>query len=326
MLTLIQTYRGYSGHYKRSSNVSLNVGEHHFAITLNDRYGYQQMNTGVVKAKVGQHTVIKAGAVEQIASPSLRSLSPQYRGCRFHDEPLNDGDDFYSQRLCIMREKVGQLGAEFGCVPWDYPAAEVKGQGNPWPLCPSQKAEEFKRAMKRSGKGQDCLADCETVDFQYENSVTTRVLVEHLLCKERSQRPMAKANRELYDMNIPLEDIFSRLSPYDLYSAFMERFLLRNPLNPGLLSTSLRDPEFLREDLEVEKCNLTLRSRYAYVSVMMAVPKVTRIKKDIRYTFTGMIATLGGTLGLFTGMSILSMVEVIFWAVKIIMHKFTTYL
>ena len=57
---------------------------------------------------------------------------------------------------------------------------------------------------------------------------------------------------------------------------------------------------------------------------MMGVSKVTRIKKDRRYSFNGMIGTLGGTLGLFTGMSLLSMVEIVFWVVKIIMHQLSS--
>lgn len=42
----------------------------------------------------------------------------------------------------------------------------------------------------------------------------------------------------------------------------------------------------------------------------MLVPQIT---KDIRFTFSDKLTTFGGTLVLFTGLSIISLVEILFW-------------
>jgi hypothetical protein len=39
-------------------------------------------------------------------------------------------------------------------------------------------------------------------------------------------------------------------------------------------------------------------------------------------TFVGQLADLGGTLGLFTGMSIFSIVEIAFWLYRVVLAQF----
>ena len=52
----------------------------------------------------------------------------------------------------------------------------------------------------------------------------------------------------------------------------------------------------------------------AIVSVESPTNTITKSARDVRVTFIDQLGTIGGTLGLFTGMSILSMVEIAFFA------------
>ena len=72
-------------------------------------------------------------------------------------------------------------------------------------------------------------------------------------------------------------------------------------------------------DLETSLSNGTLCRNYvqkylAFVSVSSPTGSVIKTIRDKRFTFFDQLGTVGGTLGLFTGMSFLSMVEVFFFA------------
>ena len=87
---------------------------------------------------------------------------------------------------------------------------------------------------------------------------------------------------------------------------------------------------------ETEICKNLVEQDLALVTIMFEKKKYVRTIKNIRMTFTDKLGAfgnifriikesnlfqihiLGGTLGLFTGMSILSMVEIVFWIFKCI--------
>ena len=58
------------------------------------------------------------------------------------------------------------------------------------------------------------------------------------------------------------------------------------------------------------------------MSVESPTDSITKSAREIRVTLIDQIGTVGGTLGLFTGMSILSMVEIAFFLVKFIRSFF----
>jgi len=59
-------------------------------------------------------------------------------------------------------------------------------------------------------------------------------------------------------------------------------------------------------------------SSVAIVRFQMAKESVTSVRQDVRVTFAGQLSDLGGLVALFTGMSILSLVEVVVWTVKML--------
>ena len=65
-------------------------------------------------------------------------------------------------------------------------------------------------------------------------------------------------------------------------------------------------------------CRNFISKFVALVSVESPTDSITKSAREIRVTLIDQIGTIGGTLGLFTGMSILSMVEIAFFIVKFV--------
>ena len=59
-----------------------------------------------------------------------------------------------------------------------------------------------------------------------------------------------------------------------------------------------------------------------YVKIMFKTPKYERITKDRAAKFVDMLSAIGGTIGLLTGFSIISGIEIIYFAVRIIISVF----
>ena len=54
----------------------------------------------------------------------------------------------------------------------------------------------------------------------------------------------------------------------------------------------------------------------------MDTPIITEITLEVRTNVYGMISAIGGTLGLFTGISVITFVEVIYWICKFLQVGF----
>ena len=54
------------------------------------------------------------------------------------------------------------------------------------------------------------------------------------------------------------------------------------------------------------------------VKVTFNSPMLLQITRDVKINFVGKLSAIGGNLGLFTGFSIMSFVELMYWFVKIV--------
>ena len=62
------------------------------------------------------------------------------------------------------------------------------------------------------------------------------------------------------------------------------------------------------------------KNKLRYVRIYLDSPTFDRIEKDRAAKFVDMLSAIGGTMGLLTGFSIISGVEIIYFAVKIIIN------
>ena len=61
------------------------------------------------------------------------------------------------------------------------------------------------------------------------------------------------------------------------------------------------------------------RNNLRYVRIYFDTPTIDRITKDRAAKFVDMLSAIGGTMGLLTGFSIISGVEIVYFAIKIVL-------
>ena len=62
------------------------------------------------------------------------------------------------------------------------------------------------------------------------------------------------------------------------------------------------------------------KNRLRYVRIYFDTPTFDRIEKDRAAKFVDMLSAIGGTMGLLTGFSIISGVEIVYFSGKIILN------
>ncbi len=70
-------------------------------------------------------------------------------------------------------------------------------------------------------------------------------------------------------------------------------------------------------------CKTALETHIAKLTIEIGKPRVMEIVKDIKVTFPDMLGTIGGTIGLFTGLSLISVIEVAYWIYRTIIAYFS---
>ncbi len=121
--------------------------------------------------------------IQHITTDRLRDLSIENRNCRYLDEQLpNSMFNYYSQKSCLFECKLRESQKRANCTPWNYPyftnethricddyqAVENHGEKTESQIfLESMKSPEIRGICLR----RNCLPDCETVQFKYEDKV-----------------------------------------------------------------------------------------------------------------------------------------------------------
>ena len=94
---------------------------------------------------------------------------------------------------------------------------------------------------------------------------------------------------------------------------------LTNPFI-NLPSRFIRNVEHATQGLDIGEEAICRRqlTTIAHAKFILASQIVTQTKRDVRVSFADTLSNFGGTLGLFTGMSLVSMVEALFWILRLV--------
>ena len=65
------------------------------------------------------------------------------------------------------------------------------------------------------------------------------------------------------------------------------------------------------------------KNKLRYVRIYFDTPTFDKITKDRAAKFVDMLSAIGGTMGLLTGFSIISAVEIVYFALKFILNTFS---
>ena len=162
----------------------------------------------------------------------------------------------------------------------------------------------------------NCLPECESTTF--ETNVASNRLSPKEICDVPEQREMALGHW--------------RKNMYDVVTWRYKQFLE----NPETLVNRDNDDLELNEKEEEEICKQVIENNLAKLSVVIKSPTAMRAMKSIRVSFTDQLGVIGkrefmtflhrltggflhlsgGNMGLFSGLSLISLAEVIFWILK----------
>ena len=62
------------------------------------------------------------------------------------------------------------------------------------------------------------------------------------------------------------------------------------------------------------------KNRLRFVKIYFNTPTIDVVTKDRAAKFSSVLSSVGGTLGLFTGLSIFGGIEIVYYVLKIILH------
>ena len=119
------------------------------------------------------------------------------------------------------------------------------------------------------------------------------------------------------------QKLFNRYMPqllssyYFLNITLFTRFYDILRFDPTYYSTKYQEESFLiAKALEEKFCIPYVKKYVSLVSIEGMTKEVMKSRREKTVSFSDQIAMIGGTLGLFSGMSILSMVEIICFILK----------
>ena len=292
-----------------------------FKIIVSSRSGYFNAKSVAKKVKPGVVTTFSVQPIEVFGTKALREVPEEARNCKFSDE-INLKDSMfetYSQSSCEYKCRISKSREICQCTPWNFPTPPSITQPA---ICDLYGNYCFQLQMRNTEVihtcSLKCPSNCDDVRFTInEKEIPIDV-------KEHCDNPNI-ADGYILTKNLLSKNYFPLA--YNYYK--MEQYATTN--DSRLAETSL---EVWRQE-----CYEIMKNDIAIVNVKMESGKYIRTIKDKRMTFADKLAAfgrlfkslekfnlhrfehfsllLGGTLGLFTGMSILSMVEIVFWIAKI---------
>ena len=273
-----------------------------FKVAIHDPAMPADLRSGGIEIEPGYLSTFLITPSQQLTLDPVKELEENRRNCKFRSE--NEGLKIfneYTQTGCIFECQITHGLDKCGCIPWNYPHL-----GDPSPVCDYMGAYCFEEVMAETEIIQncDCPFDCDTTRYSY--SVSSTKLDTDMICK--------KAISETFDYYA--SPIYARPAKF-----------MRNYEQTENSEKDTGDDAICKENVR----------NIAVAQFQLAGQIVTQIKRDIRVTFADNVSNFGtgqmlnfccslanatvfsgGTIGLFTGMSILSIFEVFFWIIRIL--------
>ena len=252
---------------------------------------------GVVTSKIpfyvnpdfdGEHNFYLHGIHNVGASETFKDWNEKHQVCYFQDGKNLTYFNYYNKDNCLMECKLKKISSECKCSPWYIPQEsnnELKLNlcGRKGNLCFTERLENYRK------EADDCLH-----------------------CKDDCR----------------MVHIFSTLQREPFSTNPAERDMLFNSLtSKGLLANYLLDPQrIFNDDITLNMTKFTynlssdkelaeerFRKDIAVLNFFFDTPIITLIQQELKTTVFDMISAIGGTLGLFTGISIISIAELTWW-------------
>ena len=298
-------------------------------------------------ARPGYESNIKVDAINLKARNEIRKYEPKRRNCYFPDEYKLEIHQQYSQFNCLFEcetefaskcistcsgsnqecdckdedfldNKIATNESEV-CVPWFYPVNNETSQKmcNPWN---TRKFLEIMQKQIPKHHCEHCLPDCATT--KYDTTMTYADL-------RKCDRTTIGGTSMLCDL------VDEPLNPAPWINTAQSEFINANQTVPWYLNTDpshrdVTDSKFPDQRQKIDDGSQT--SNLMFQSELKENPSYDAFKKDIgilniffsekkilkyvtknRMSNFDFLSQIGGSLGLAMGISIISVIEIIYW-------------
>ena len=313
-----------------------------FRMSLSTKADYFDFSSTNQIIKPGYHTIWKIQAMEIAPSNDLHELPVEKRNCMFPEEASElKIFKMYSKKACLFECHIKKASEVCKCYPWYIPTLPSKDRHE---LCDHFGNHCFKSMMKQTRLSNNCsevcLPTCHHIEFSLISSEKTPLdrneACEGMKWQWGRLESSTMSKRVRYFIDLIKKNGYNSLA-YNYLKAkeWIDDRLGRKPNKTFERWTLGTNDHYNIDDELCQK----ITNHMAVVSVVFNQDTYVRTKTSLRVSFSDKLAAfgksissrrmityllqnisflVGGTLGLFTGMSILSMIEAAYWFLRLL--------
>ena len=251
----------------------------------------QKLN--VISIEAGMNTIVSVTPQFVETSDDFNDLNPISRNCRLPHETFDlKSVKAYSKAACEHECAYMKAASVCKCMPWFY-----RNSSTTLPICEMFGGYCFDKVLSTRKFYKQCsdycLEDCNGMQLTWEKSF--RPINIEKICKRGSvlhKYLMESAKQHFSDNH------YNRLTTGDKEKVVQQFIYLDMTMRNGNIS-----------DHYVTLCKDFVEKYVAIVTVETPTNVITKISRDMSATLFEMMGILGGQIGLFTGFSMLSILE-----------------
>ena len=262
---------------------NLKIGTYTLGVTSKLNTIDQRRNT--LDILPGYYTTLTVIPQSLGVTEQFKELDVLSRGCKLvHEVDILNLTTQYTKTVCEFECATQAAIYKCGCLPW-----YISNNFTRTPICDPYGGYCFEETMSNEANYKkcpdQCLEDCSGVPLTLIKSY----------------------------LPINTDDVCRRGSFLDTHfiHASSQHFAFEN--YKALISGEGTIPDLGASLENGSLCRSYVAEYIAIVTVESPTNTVTKSARETRVTFIDQLGTIGGTLGLFTGISILSMIEIVFF-------------
>ena len=321
-----------------------------FLTVVEDNDKYPLTSSTSMIARPGHETNIEISAVQVESLNETRQFAPKKRNCYFPDEYELKMHKSYSQSNCLLEckvsyafecmktcmgfnetcsckgirvPKVTKIEANESCIPWFYPTQDKDAvkMCNPWNTLKFRKivSENIPRDQCNY-----CLPECTTTVYSTASSYAALQKCDHTNTGTNRLCNMMKGTLNPAPWTYLAQQEYEKASPNESLPWYLQTDLAElDEMN----STFAKFPDQRRKisDPKIEQSALftselkknptynAFEKDIGFVNIFFGKEYSTRYIKKNRLSGFDILSQVGGSIGLAMGVSLISVVEFIYW-------------
>ena len=277
------------------------------AVSLHNPKEPADIRSSSFKIPLGHSSTIYITPKAREIDESGKELTEFQRNCRLGEDTSSlDVFNVYTQTACLLECKMRHSLKMCGCLPWDYP---VIMKGNVKPLfCDIYGNQCFENNMKNISIEKTCNCPIECSSIGYSFSIVSTPFDSEGMCP-RNVGSEEFLMKQFYENQFPTKYV-RKLIEFKKNVSSDEDENCKNNIQ-------YRAEVIFR--LATNTMSVTVMSKRLSFFDQLSTFGICKVNLFCALVF--ILNHSGGILGLFTGISILSMVEVTFWIVRFLVNR-----